>query len=532
LPADGWCVLQHMLPDIGACVHDALSDCVVTFGDAMSIFRTDAETAAAANPQVLLKLCKDFTLQAQKRDESAELVVTDSTVESVFVHVAALGCSELQKRVDTLPAAAVEVEKTVAEGLSTLATLQKDRKFIARQVELDRVGSVVEAVFTSIAPAPRDVLLLHGPPGLGKSAAAKQGLKRMQDQYADASCCKGVHVPSIIRGRGAAAVQEDLVRWGRDLGSTIGVGPGAAPDAVLPRLKAFLAQARYVVLLDDADEAGLQEALTHLPPSQLRSSLLLTSQMLKQGDVQRLVSATEPSAAGVANRVSALELQLFTLAECKELMQCFCPKESYPALHSHDAELGGAYEELGRLPLAVRFFCTWLRGRYRDAMKDAKQKAAAAATEFDEAAAGAVVVKALLHDWSKTNEGIVLAAGTEHSRGLQGTVRLALHSLKSHRLEAECCQLLALLALCPPVRTPWSLFDGGKAEQAALMVYGRRVVVEGQSLGHVCVAGESCRIPKLKLEGVAASGEVKEGGKERAVERREDGQRAGQRPAV
>ena len=24
LPADGWCVLQHMLPDIGPSVHDAL----------------------------------------------------------------------------------------------------------------------------------------------------------------------------------------------------------------------------------------------------------------------------------------------------------------------------------------------------------------------------------------------------------------------------------------------------------------------------------------------------------------------------
>ena len=147
-------------------------------------------------------------------------------------------------------------------------------------------------------------------------------------------------------------------------------------------------------------------------------------------------------------------------------------------------------------------------------MKDAKQKAAAAAaTEFDEAAAGAVVVKALLHDWSKTNEGIVLAAGTEHSRGLQGTVRLALHSLKSHPLQAECCQLLALLALCPPARTPWSLFDGGKAEQAALMVHGRRVFVEGQSLGHVSVAGERCRIPKLKLEAAVVSAEVKEGAK-------------------
>ena len=37
----------------------------------------------------------------------------------------------------------------------------------------------------------------------------------------------------------------------------------------------------------------------------------------------------------------------------------------------------------------------------------------------------------------------------------------------------------------PPVRTPWSLFDGGGAKQAALMVRGRRVVVEGQALGRV-----------------------------------------------
>jgi hypothetical protein len=462
---------------------------------------------------VLLKLCRDFTLQVQKHHEGSELAVTDSTVESVLVHVAALGSSLLQVQVDNLPAAAVELEKTAAEGPSTLATLERDKKFIAREEELARVGCVVEAVFTSIVPAPRDVLLLCGHPGLGKSAAAKQGLKRMQDKYAAASCCTGVHVPSIVRGRGAAAVQEDLVRWGRDLGATIGVGSGAAPDTVLPLLNAFVAQARYVVLLDDADEAGFQEALTHLPPSQLRSSLLITSQMLKEGDVQRLVCAAAASAAGVANTVSVLELKLFTLDECNTLMQRFCANESHAEVHNRGAELRGVYEELGRLPLAVRFFCTWLRDSYRDGMKDAKQKAAAAAIDFDDAAAGVVVVKGLLDDWNKTKEGIVLAAGAEHSRGLQGTVRLALHSLKSHRLEAECSQLLALLALCHPLRTPWSLFDGGGAEQAALLVHGCRVVVEGQSLGHVYVVGESCRIPELKLEGVAASSEVTEGGK-------------------
>ena len=406
---------------------------------------------------------------------------------------------------------------TVAEGLSTLATLQEDRKFIARQEELARVGRVVEAVFTSIAPAPRELLLLRGNPGLGKSAAAKQGLRLKQNQYAAASCCKDVHVPSIIRGRGAAAVREDLVRWGRDLGSKIGVGSASSPDAVLPRLKEFLQKVRYVVLIDDADEAGLREALKHLPPSQLRCALLVTSQMLKQTDTEALVSASESRDAGHMSSIRMLELAPFTDDECIHLLDRFCPPDasatsfpSYAPLHAHGAQLQAAFEKLERLPLAVRFFCVWLRGRFQDEMKAEKQKAAAA---FDEAAAGTAVVKALLVEWDSTSSGIVLAAGAEHSRGLQGTARLALQSLKSHALAPECCQLLAFLALRLPVQTPWSLFDGGVAGQLNLLTQGRRVVVEGQTLGHVSVEGKSCRIPKLKLEAVAVSNDVKEGGK-------------------
>jgi hypothetical protein len=109
-----------MLPEIGASVHDAPSDCKVLLGDAMSIFRTEAEQSAAASPQLLLKLCRDFTLQAQKRHEGSELAVTDSTVDSSLVHVAALSSSLLQVQVDTLPAAAVEIEKTEADGLVLL----------------------------------------------------------------------------------------------------------------------------------------------------------------------------------------------------------------------------------------------------------------------------------------------------------------------------------------------------------------------------------------------------------------------------
>jgi tetratricopeptide (TPR) repeat protein len=146
-------------------------------------------------------------------------------------------------------------------------------------------------------------------------------------------------------------------------------------------------------------------------------------------------------------------------------------------------------------------------------MDRARQSAAAAATAFDEAAVGVAVAAGLLVEWSSASSSVVLAAGAEHSRGLQGTVKLALHFLTSHPLAAESCQLLALLALCPPVRTPWSLFDGGGVAQEALMVLGRRVIVEWQVMGHVSVAGRSCRIPKLKLGAAAVSNDVKEGGK-------------------
>jgi hypothetical protein len=488
LPRDGWSLLQHMLPTLDNSFNDAPCGCMIKFGDAMSIFGSDA-AAPTADPHKLLKLCKDFALKTQKHHGGSSLVMADECVECVLVHVAALGCSELQRRVDAVPAAAVEVVQTEADGLSTRATLSEDRNFIARDAELEEIGKLVEAVFTSVAPAARSVLLLRGHPGLGKSAAAKQGLRLMQKKHAAASCCKGVHVPSIIRGRGAAAVEEDLVRWGRHLGSRIGVGPGAAPDSVLKLLKVFLTTARYVVLIDDADEAGMQQALKHLPPSELRCTLLVTSQMLQMKELGAYVTAAECGVA-VGSEVNVCELQPFTIAECMKLMQSLCPHPpprssdkpafSYEPMYAYDADLRDAFEALVRLPLAVRFFGSWLGDRYREEMKDAKQKAAAASAAFDETVTGSSVVQSLLSEWRTASAGVVLAAGAEHSRGLQGTVKLALHVLKSAPLADACRQLLAMLALCPPVKTPWSLFDGGGAELAALMTRGRRVVVKGR----------------------------------------------------
>jgi len=510
LPADGWSLLQHMLPEIGDSFHSAPCGCMIKFGDAMSIFGSDA-AKPTDNPHKLLKLCKDFTLQSQKQHERSELEIPDDCVESVLVYVAALGGSVLQARIDALPAAAVELERTAADGLSTRATLEEDRNFIARDTELHKIELLVEAVFTSNAPAARSVLLLRGHPGLGKSAAAKQGLRRMQNKYAAASCCKGVHVPSIIRGRGAAAVDDDILRWGRDLGSTIGVGPGAPPETVLPLLKAFLTTVRYVVLIDDADKAGIQQALKHLPPSGLRCTLLVTSQILQEKDLRAYLTAAE-SGVSVRSSVEVSELQSFTSDECMQLMRSLCPPPpykpfdkppySYAPMYAYGADLCAVFEALVWLPLAVRFFGSWLGGRYRDEMK-AKQKAAGASTAFDEAATGATVVQSLLAEWRTASAGVVLAAGAEHSRGLQGTVKLALHVLNCTPHAKTCTQLLAMLALCPPVKTPWSLFDGGGTELAALMTRGRRVVVKGRPMTFLSIHGELCRFPKClaSLEG-------------------------------
>ncbi len=139
---------------------------------------------------------------------------------------------------------------------------------------------------------------------------------------------------------------------------------------MLHRLKLFLEQARYVVLIDDAGEAGLQEALQHLPLSKLRCALLVTSQMLEERDVQMLASAAEFIAVGHKSRVSVCELQPFTVEECFELLDLICPLPSFAHLHRHVVELRAVFEELHcHLPVAIRLFCVWLKATYEQEVR-------------------------------------------------------------------------------------------------------------------------------------------------------------------
>jgi hypothetical protein len=97
-------------------------------------------------------------------------------------------------------------------------------------------------------------------------------------------------------------------------------------------------------------------------------------------------------------------------------------------------------------------------------------------------------------------------------------VRLALHTIGSRHSELDeaCRQLLGLLALCPPVQVPWSLFDGWHdgTSTAELLVRGARVQVGVHSLQRFSPTGERClvyiRSPEClqKLQGTVLSDDV------------------------
>jgi hypothetical protein len=95
-----------------------------------------------------------------------------------------------------------------------------------------------------------------------------------------------------------------------------------------------------------------------------------------------------------------------------------------------------------------------------------------------------------------------MRADAKYSRGLLGTVRLALLQLDKDVLSLDMKeaskQLLGLLALCPP-EMPWSFFDGGTNNEAQLLVRGARVSVVGTSLEVISPVGERCRLKNSKF---------------------------------
>jgi hypothetical protein len=283
-----------------------------------------------------------------------------------------------------------------------------------------------------------------------------------------------------------------------------------------------------VILIDDADAEGLQCALKYLPISSQCSTLIITTQFLSCDDVSQQLGDTQ--------RVSFFhkQMQAFTPDECTCLMRQVCPEFMHDCMLFSELQeeilhiLGHDDDGLGHLPLAVRLFAHWSKEQYMRNMrpyesdmkksKDAFCKAAKEAQtpevpfiKDDVVAAfkkqyesehhhSETAIRSLLVQWRSEMDKVVFQANSTYSRGLLGTVRLALFHMEAldPNLKESCTQLLGLLALCPPVNVPWSLFDGGAEGEAALLVRGKRVEIFG--LNTETLDGRMGRVLQLHSE--------------------------------
>ena len=498
LPDDcsGWALLQHMLPlhpDIQRrrMIHNAPCACDINLSLSTTIFE-----------EPVSKLWSTFFPSLQQLACAQSEPNTESSTAMRLACTAALASHTLQDQVNELPAVRVAVVASGVAGLGMRAAVSGDDAFTAREEEKDAIIATVRSVMDGTSHESRRVLLLHGVPGLGKSLLATQALRSAQNELVTdavkARANQDVRL-EIVRGRGAGVMEEDLVALGRNLGSVIGVVSASPADVVLAALRRFFSTSRYVLLIDDADEEGLARGLEFLPESNQRSALIITSQSLKCDSVTKLLAAAGNHTALHFHK----ELNPFTHEECMKLMTRVCVK--CEALLKQEDDLRALFAEgLGCLPLAVRLFAEWSRRQYNASMREhaddmrAKMQAACKSAReaadkvkqpYDQEQAEAQfrldydattgrctsAANAVLQLWRSKQEDIVLHADATYSRGLLGTVRLALLQLDAlpADLKEGSKQLLGLLALCPPVQVPWSLFDG---------------------VSHVSAAGQACRV--------------------------------------
>jgi hypothetical protein len=376
---------------------------------------------------------------------------------------------------------AVELLSTEQAGLSATVT---SHLLTGRDVEASVVDGCIRPVFAlNDSSSHCTLVLIHGIPGTGKSSLADTVLSGLDTAYKASDIINGTgqvveEYSYKMQARKRDSVRDGLYKMGLSLCGSLGIGPSASIEDVLPRLKNFLQMQRFVILADDADEDGLNELLLHLPRSYKPCALIVTSQY---GD--SLISQINRSDR--RDDLVAVELRCFKPEVSLKLVESICLSieyaESRGEMHSW---LTQVLDQLGQLPLAVRFFAEWLHQELKQSMPEG--------TVFNFAGLQA----RWRHEYAKDDDedAGILNASPIGSRGLRATVRLVLHNLKFFSEFEECKQLLGLLALCPSSGVPWSLFDGGANGEAHFLVRGARVEVTGTSLQYVSPVGERCRV--------------------------------------
>jgi tetratricopeptide (TPR) repeat protein len=349
--------------------------------------------------------------------------------------------------------AAVELLDAEQAGLSATVT---SHVLTGRDAEARVVDNCIRPVFTlGDSSSHCKLVLIHGIPGTGKSSLADSALSRLDTDYMASDSIGGAgqvveEYSCKIQARRSDSVRDGLHKMGLSLCHQLGIGSAASIEDVLgsdlkpPRLRQFLQAQRFVILADDADEDGFKELLLHVPRSSKPCALIVTSQFGASLISQIIQSDRKYD-------IIAVELFCFKPEVSLKLVEAICQSSRYAEsrveLHSW---LTQVLEQLGHLPLVVRVFAEWL---HQELMQPLPEGAAVNLAGLQER---------WRHEYDKGDgeDAGVLNASVIGSRGLRATVRLALHNLKAHGDCEACRQLLGLLALCPPVQVPWSLFDG------------------------------------------------------------------------
>lgn len=485
LPADcsGWALLQHMLPELEKknVVHNVKCCCASEIDATFSVLADNycllsPEKQEAFHENLRTIVNRHLPVQAPPRTEPASCPKIPTVT---LAWIAFLASSGLRDRVNKMNSLYFPIISSSPAGLGMRAAISHDDDFIAREEERAAIIGAVTSVMDGTSHEPRRVLLLHGHPGLGKSILATQALRSAQKCREHATSSLDVRV-EIVRGRGDAVMNEDLVAMGRNLGNAIGVASTSPQESVLAALKCFLSEARYVLLIDDADSEGLKRALKFIPASKQRCTLIITSQSLTLRDVSDLLAEVRDKTPIHFYK----SLDPFTHRECMQLMAKVWDKSEALFLLQKEDQLRDIFcNGLGYLPLAVRLFAIWSRTQFKTLMglhaddmkkackaaKDAALKAnqdqdkAEAQSRLDyDAATGhcsAAAIK-LLDQWTAESKESVFHSDVRYTRGLLGTVRLALLQLTDFPHHSDARQLLVLLAFCPPSgHGVWSLFD-------------------------------------------------------------------------
>lgn len=196
--------------------------------------------------------------------------------------------------------------------------------FVGRE---EAIGQLTERLSQDAA---LPVMVVSGPPGVGKSALAVHVAHRLRDRFPDGQW--------HVRLAGASAAPRDPAEVLGELLGLAGIDPYAVPadlEARAALLRSTLADRRVLIVLDDARDAGQVRPLL---PGTAGNAVLVTSR-------------NELTALMVTVGARTTRLGMLGEHEAADLLSCMLGAERVAAERQAAADLA---EVCGRLPLALR----------------------------------------------------------------------------------------------------------------------------------------------------------------------------------